>query len=82
MQLGLGLCEHNVLRGWARTSVRRSRERSKAVLRRSMLSLGSLGEGGRRSAPSQPRDVAPPLPQRLYGLLRGSGVLHMGGLVP
>ena len=61
------------------TSVRRRRERRRAVLRRSTERVGSEGEGGRRSPVSQ-RGVL----ERRYGCGpgRGSGVRHMGGLEP
>lgn len=65
--------------GRGSTSVRRRRERRRAVLRRSTLRVGSLGEGGRRSPASQPGVLG-----RRYGCGpgRGSGVRHMGGLDP
>ena len=59
------------------TSVRSSSERRRAVLRRSTLSWGSVGEGGRRSPGSQV-GVA----ERRYGVGRGSGVRHCGELGP
>ena len=62
-----------------RTSVRSSMERSSAVLRRSMPSWGSLGEGGSFSptssgTPRLARWVPPPPPPPLPR----AGVLHMG----
>jgi hypothetical protein len=59
------------------TSVRSSSERRRAVLRRSTLSCGSVGEGGRRSPGSQVGVAG-----RRYGVGRGSGVRHCGELGP